>query len=449
MKWITPDQFEVAYRRHENRLYSWLGEKTPWIAMVLASAALYGLTAVTNQYFFTSRIQFFYVGAFIMVRLFRNGAWALVALSLLAPFVPKRFQLLFQCYSALTFSVLTAHTVYHRTDIQTFAFGITIAPLVMIMSWMYLRSSVGQMRWKSTVVYSALFWALMGLFSYWLSIYYPKKLGPFWQLKLQFIWMSMLVLVWEKKITQQETLYAFNPMNGFRGVLWPYDFAWEEDQRRRIKVWWNGYCNFLLGYLVLLFRLWLEKDVLVSARQTETVRISGHILTILSDIGALNLVSGTVRMFGYSVRDATNFVFLARTPADIWRRSSTYNYLFVLRCVYMPLMRVWRNFFIISFISFLVFFINHHGLWNFLHIALHLTGIQTIESKRKLFRLTVYSLHFLLVFFLLYFSRRWWFFRWRDMGNAKIAWASVALTHILRILARTISWNLALLFFSQ
>jgi hypothetical protein len=449
MNLITPDQFEIAYRRHENKLYAWLSENASWFIMAIACLALYGLTEITNSYFTAGQFKYFAVGAFVLVRLFCDGVWALLALALLAPFVPKRYQSLFQFYAAMTFAVFTAYTVYSGTDLLTYALGLTIIPFVMILSWIYLRASVGQVRWAPTIFYSLFFWALMGAAAYWIWLYYPEKLNRFWQLKPQFIWLSTLILVWQKKITDSETMYAFNPMNGFRGVLWPYDFGWEEERQERQKIWWNGYCNILLGYLILLFRIWLEKGPLESFRNTETLRVSGHLLTILSDVGALNLVSGTARLFGYGVRDATNFVFLARTPADIWRRSSTYNYLFVLRCVYMPLFRFSKNVFIISFISFLVFFINHHGLWNFLYIGLHITGIQPVESKFKLFKLAVFFLHFLMLFFLLYFTRRWWFFQWRDMGNPKIAWASVFLTHVLRIGARALSWNLAVLFFGS
>jgi len=417
--------------------------------MVIASVALYLVAKTTIRYCFTGRFHYFMVGAFEMIRHFRTTIGVLIVLSVFTPFVPRRLQFWFQFYVAITLALLAVPMVYRRTDPMTYALGGLVIPLVLISSWLYLRSNVSAGRkWRSTIFYSLFFWALVGGAAFWLWQHsYYHQLNRYWQLRPQFIWISMLVLVWHKHITKKDTVQAFLPVNALRGVLWPYDLNLEDPEGQRRKIWWNGYCNLLLGFSVLLFRVWLERGLLHDFRYIDPYRISGHVLTILGDVGALNLISGMARMFGYKVRDATNFVFFARTPADIWRRSSTYNYLFVLRCVYMPLFKICRNFFIVSFISFLVFFINHHGLWNFLQIGGHLTGLRPIQSKPELFKMAVFFLHFLCVYFLLYFTRRRWFFRWKDMGNAKVAWTSIVITHALRLMARAFSWTVAVHFF--
>src|SRR5207302_10621783 len=139
-----------------------------------------------------------------------------------------------------------------------------------------------KIRWTSTIVFSLVFWALTLLGGYWLWIHnYHTQLRKFWQLRLQFIWISMLVVVWLKKVTARDTRIAFLPVNSIRGILWPYDLKWEEEESRRRKIWWNGYCNILLGFSVLLFRIWLERGPMVAFRIYDPSRISGHILTIL------------------------------------------------------------------------------------------------------------------------------------------------------------------------
>lgn len=449
MKLMSPEQFEIAYRKKENSFYGWMALHVSWPLMAVGCAILYFLSNFTDQYFASAKIHYFFVGAFVFFRMFRRAFWVVLLFGLVAPYVPRRWQEWFQFGVVITVAMMSESLFYKGTTLSTMHLGLLPVPLVLIASWVYLRAVArGESKWEATIVYSLFFWFLTAGVSFWLwHGSFERQLSRFWQFKLQFVWVSMLVLVWQGQVTKKETMFAFNPMNGFRGVLWPYDFTWEEDTFRRRRIWWNGFFNIALGYSVLLFRIWLERGPLIDFRYSDPSRVSGHIFTILADVGSLNLVSGITRLFGYRMRDATNFVFLARTPADVWRRSSTYNYLFVLRCVYMPLFRIWRSFLFASFLAFLVFFINHHGLQNFLKILLHLTHIRTIHSNSELFQLTGFSLHFLFVFLLLYFTRRSWFFSWRKMNDARVAWASIALTHALRVLARMLSWLLARMLF--
>src|SRR5207253_4418568 len=87
-----------------------------------------------------------------------------------------------------------------------------------------------------------------------------------------------------------------------------------------------------------------------------------YVLLILSDVGVFNIIAGSARIFGFRVRDATSFSWLARTPAEYWRRGSVYHYEFVNRYFFLALWKRLRNRFVVTFICFFFFYIMKNGI---------------------------------------------------------------------------------------
>ncbi len=107
------------------------------------------------------------------------------------------------------------------------------------------------------------------------------------------------------------------------------------------RVWWRGWWNIALNFLILRMMIGL------TSFQVPAGALAGaafqYLYFCLFVVAGMNVTSGLLRMFGADAPDATRFLFLAATPLEIWKRSSTYMYLFIFRLVYLPVFRATRS----------------------------------------------------------------------------------------------------------
>jgi len=228
-----------------------------------------------------------------------------------------------------------------------------------------------------------------------------------------------------------------NPVNGLRGILWPAEARWRGDNvEERRALWWRGLTNIYFGYLCLLFVTLFHREFNPRFEFSFSATIAHYFTLIFVSVGVFNILAGVVRLFGYSISDPTQFVLLSRNPADFWRRLNVYNYLFVLRYVFMPLKRRMKGFtFLVTLLSFFVFYINHQGFWNVLVLGSYAVGVELPLPNAGLRHMQAFFVTFLALFFLLYTTRHIWFFPGPGRKSARWAWLSVLVTHFLMICA--------------
>src|SRR5690606_36464428 len=145
----------------------------------------------------------------------------------------------------------------------------------------------------------------------------------FWRFKLQYLVLVALQMGYAYSPRPVDPFAAFNPGSVPRAVLWPVDTLLVKKNREAIRrFWWKGFLGILIGYLFIYAKISLDKSNFDQSSNIYVKATSRYFLMILADVGVLNLVTGIARLFGHRVRDATNFCWLARTPAEFWRRGS-------------------------------------------------------------------------------------------------------------------------------
>lgn len=429
MSIISPEEFELKYRKFEQRISSTLAERINPLVLFIIAAATLGFILFSNH-LLTNGFRYIYGGGLVIMLNVRYGILAVIALSLVYLMIPRRAQGFFQVISFFVIWTTTVHALFSDIPhIWTYALTEFCLPFFCLAGWTFLKIvKRTEYKRRTVLIFSVAFWAYFINLFYFLNQEHEGYSAIIVRLKLYLIWITFLTFAFNSKTKDQDLVFSFNPFNALRGVLWPHDFKKSEARKNEIRtLWWLGIMNLILGYTVLNVRLWLERSGLPHDSHSILARsASYYCFAILADVGALNIITGAVRLFGYKVRDATNFVFLARTPADFWRRGSVYNYMFVLQYVFIPVFRVLRNSFLATFFAFLFFFFNHYGFDK--------TSQLILTLGRRPVWLEIDFMHFLGWFFLLFVSRRIWFFPSRKREEPWCAWASIALTHLCYIL---------------
>jgi hypothetical protein len=435
---ISPGEFEISYKKKEKALYGFLAAN-PTVLIFLGALILECVLWMMYQASFgTYRTA----GSFLILQYIRSSLLCVVPFSILCFYAPSRFKtaLQFICFLAMWF--ITSHEAFDRIDsIVLRCFCYLSVPLICcggccLMVWRYRNPDKSW--WPGALLFSLFFLLISISISVCLNNGWHQALMVFWSSKMQFYWITLLIWSYQKSLKRDDIKIAIHPINSLRGVFWPQDFSWQgENAAQKKELWWWGFGSILLGTLILLLKMFLDRGSHFLGHSLLSRGTAQYFLDRLSDVGIFNVIIGSVRLFGYRVQDATNFVFLSRTPADSWRRVSVYNYLFVLRYVYMPLLRFTRNTFVVTFVAFLVYFLNHQTSLHIRNLAA-LMGFGAIApGQRIVFFGTLFG--FLSSFLLIYFSRKNWLISWKKMENPFFAWISIASTHLVFIIARILT----------
>lgn len=225
-------------------------------------------------------------------------------------------------------------------------------------------------------------------------------------------------------------LILFNPMNTLRAEIWPGSISLLEGREERLRLWWHGMLNILTAFVLLGLRVWVFTRVWMPFDKGD-IKMSMELpIGRLVDVALYNLVVGYARMFSYSVPDATNFVYLARTPADFWRRGVVYNYLFVFKFAYLPMLRLTRSIVVSQFFSLFAYWLSHY--WSLI-LPYILISVGLIHDRQNPMHLKILLFHFLFSFIGLAFSSRIWFFSNAQMENTYRGWISIALNNVWRM----------------
>ncbi|MFN8791764.1 MAG: hypothetical protein ACK5Y2_09965 [Bdellovibrionales bacterium] len=420
----SPTQIETRYSSWEQSLIRSLGARTSWKLQIALATALCGVISWLFQGAFDDQ-NYFRFDSFYILRTSLPTILTLILLSLLVFHVPEKRRSLFLAASFLTGSLITLQPLVKLLPNMLLQFLTLITlPSLVLLTWLYAKLSQNSDSPKRlTLLYSLFFWGLvllpLALFSRQVVTLHYTVL---WLSKVPFLYLSAVTLVMQwRRIGAYSPSLFLNPAHAFRGALWPEESGPAKNQQEYFETWWNGYLNLVLGFFLYGVALSIH-------------RLTGGFSTIflsylefaLTDIAVFNLLTGATRIFGFRIRDATSFVFLSLTPAETWRRGSVYNYRFILRFVFFPILRRLQSPIFATIGAFTFFTISHWG-GSLILIMLTSSDLQnSFEYKLALGRL----LQTLTYVATVYFSARYWFWsRTQLSSSARLQWLSCLLTH--------------------
>jgi hypothetical protein len=428
MHLISPTEVELGLRRFERRIVKTFAQRSNLVGIILASAALsLYIYAINGQLFALN--HYATQGGFLVIRLIRKSIYFSVLMSPLLLVVRDRIRVTLLFATFLTIWTVSSNDLLHF-DLPSIAIYLSV-PLFSLLGWCYLRW-FNKYRWPGAFAYITICLLIFGGVT--AHLYYSQQhenLIRYWRLKTHFIWMSVLAIGLTQRSSPNEAIIALCPTNAMRGILWPLGSHISDDnQLRRRELWWLGFSNVFVGYSAIALRMGLQAYPFYRLKETYLRSPSRYILAILGIIGFLNILAGVIRMFGYRIPDATNFVWLSRTPAEFWRRGSVYQYTFVLRFVYLPLTRFFKKSWPALPIAFFIFLLIKTGPLDILSLALDITGSSwnsPFFSRREYSRFIYWALWFLI----LAGTRRYWPFPWRSRELALLSWVSILCSHLV------------------
>jgi hypothetical protein len=431
----SPSDLELSYARAEGRLRTWLRAQAtankilyPLAVGLLFLIASWALELIESLDFNFYQVQYVVLGSGIRAALF------LSALSLFCIWsnVTRSYWYLIFALIGVAFSAMWP-VIGGPRGLAAFSMYLGLLTYSVVLSYVYLKWRIRQDRSRMSVRVGASVYTLLFLLAHgsWIGSLLNRGdqelFFALWGTKMIFLWLGTLTLSLSEKPAKILPESILNPVHGFRGVLWP-------EQSRRLNsedpefslLWWRGLLNLGLAIGVGILALLLHRSV-----NQPYFLVLNYFEFFLVDIACFNLVTGTARVFGYPVRDATHFVLLAKTPNDTWRRGSVYHYSFILRFIFFPLLVIVRNRLLVTLLAFSFFALTHWGGF-FLALLLEPTGTSTpIENKLASARLLQIFLQAILISTAVY----WWPISAKKISESKWAqWGSIVLTHLAHFL---------------
>jgi hypothetical protein len=416
---MSPEQVELSYRNGLKKLEDLL-ERAPGWAVILATIFLGAAMLVIAPYFHFN-LSNGPTGGFRVMFLIRYAAPLAVVLSAIALVVRDDFRAPYHwfCLAVLWYAYDDrAYSRVEQVQHDSSLLHLALVPALCLLGYLYLRYPTRH-RVREAIIFSVLFWSLV-IFDILSLRVATDPIFHYGFFKVQFVWYAFLMFAIHRNDSAR-TAMAFCPVNALHGTIWPHDMRLQLDDKRRL--WWAGFIRVVIGYILGLLVNYLRVDV---ETKLELFSLPRHLVRseihLIGDVAEFNAIVGFARMFGYRVRDATNFAMLSRTPAEFWQRISVYNYLFVLQSVKLPLFRLTRSHFFSTFCALLVFFFNRMGTW----------AITDWIDKRYWpgGGVSLEALFFLNWLLLIFITRKWWFVSAKKRTDARYAWLSIFLTHL-------------------
>lgn len=444
-KIISPAQLELNLRRLEIRLSEYCGARFKWVTPI--AAALLVLIAIgikTLVEIDAKVLQSF--GMFMFVRQGRYALPFLLAGTGLSMFFYRRIRGYYVALISMFAWAINCYVYFlGKVPLDVFLLILFSFPITSIFTFYIAearrRREPCNGRVIGMLVFFALTWLAIGARLYYLEDFVP--LLVFWKFKLHYMLLVAVQLAFAFSPRPVDPFLAFNPVTAAHSILWPVTSLLARRNRIVIsRLWWQGFFGVLVGYAIIYAKIQLDSSQLDVSKNLFVKSVTRYILLLMSDIGVFNLITGVARMYGYRVRDATNFSWLARTPAEYWRRGSVYHYEFINRYLYLRLWRLIRVRIVVAFVCFFFFYVMKNGMLDVGIMILNWGGAdihgEFYRNPDSHYSVILFFLHFIL----LYVSQRHWFFEWAHQREVWKSWASVALTYAFHIGAIAIAVTL-------
>jgi len=425
---LGPSDFEIFYARIENRLVEFLTSQhrycTAITVLILETLFIYFCL-------FMSSHKLLDQGGFASIQLIRFGLILVLPFSLLFLFLSDFPRTLLNYILMVAMWVSTALSLFWFPGKLwlTGLCALTI-PVIFASYWFFFQRrsknrTLNLSKWTPTLGFASVFLGLTSLVSYFLfSEHRYGMIARFWGLKPQILVISLLV--WSRRQSDSSTADKIsNPLNGLIGVFWPHDLKRSEAiYSEKVKLWWAGILTMTQGTVLWGVYLLFFNPTLVS-REFHNYTAARALLMLIGDVAFFNLLTGCAKILGYQVQPATNFLCLARTPAEAWRRGYVYSYLFSLQYIFVPLFRWSKSRFIATLLAFAVVYFNGEA-------GKHIFSALSARENPDEFYLDL--LRFFANFLLIYVTSKYWFISKRRLNSPLFAWLSIFLTFSLKLL---------------
>lgn len=420
----APIQVEIHLKKIEVRLARFLSQRAGVWGMIAVGLGLAWII-FHSAYFFVFVDQARANGGFRVIRLLKYSLPFFLVASL-APIILQRDLKNFSFYTLFLAWFINVHFYFHRLPVGLALLVHAVYPVGVIGGLYFARLRESR---KSPFVYLFLF-AYATLLIYIGYSLYHFRIGyflSFWQFKIHYLFFQIILIYFFFYPRKDLPDLMLAPTFVARGLVLPETSRRETSDKERRFLWWNGILNILVGLAIAFVRLGFE-EVLRGFKSIYIVYPGRYFLAVLGIISFLNILSGLLRLYSFSILDATNFFWLARSPSEYWRRGSVYSYILLKKFIYLPLLSRLKMPRLSRFFTFFIFINIKIGFINYLALALSLIGYKLFNEFATYTREIYAMMHWTLWFLLLEFSRPF-FTRTALKEKAGRAWLSIAMTH--------------------
>ncbi|MCM2282617.1 MAG: hypothetical protein NDI61_12310 [Bdellovibrionaceae bacterium] len=425
---MTPDSVEKKWDEWEARCIGRLSGTGDWGRLLgLAVLMLTGVFLILANWSHT-------FPSWARMNLAQDRTWILVSLVTLGfftPWVPRRFLGPYFIFSFITSWIVSASLL------QAASPAVLVFPAYLLvnggmLSWLACRPTSGRTAMTLFVVtlgFGACMWS-----AGWVAMQgHTSYLQFFWLMHPQgVLWLAFALIAGVKSPGARDlTLKAWSPSQvGYSVPLAPETEVRSGDRR----LWWMGWWNILFAMLLLRIVIAMALSPLPAHRAAQALFLYGYFCVYV--VASMNVIAGTLRLFGVAVPDATRFLFLSATPLEIWRRSFTYMYQFMFQVVFLPVYRVSRSLIVTGVLTAMVigvqmFLFHEVGVRAFYSLFFSQLASVQVEWMHVLVDVGAYIVGWLILI-LLYRATLQKFFVRRGWIGA--SWCPVLSTHVLIVI---------------
>ncbi len=422
---LTPLKLEIFLKQSENRVSKWLARSLGRMWMAVLALALAFLIFNYDDFFALIEGSRGNGGLHVLLRLQWDLPIFLLG-SVMALFFPSKVRWILVATNIVAWLVSSFYSFQDEVSLKLLIFIMVVYPLGYAMAQAslskFLRSRT------SLILISILYLLALAWLSVLLMQEKPHAFFTFWQTKAQYLVLQIFLIRFLFKDQNGAGDMIAAPTFASRALILPESSAISPTQIERHEIWWRGILNLLVGFAAAFICIFLNIEIIGIERPF--IQYPAHyLLAVLGIISFLNTLSGILRLFGFRVLDATNFVWLSRSPAEYWRRGSVYSYLLILKYIYVPLLSRLKSPRLCRLIAFFVFLNMKIGILNYLFAIFHLLDHNILPKDHSMTREYASLIHWVYWFISLEFSYLI-FRRTRLDEKAFRAWASVIGTHV-------------------
>lgn len=433
-KLLSPTQVEFFLIQKEKHIIDYLSEKLN-LFFIIVLAFVVGGTLINFSEAFSPYMDYRSNGGFGIVRLIRFVVGWMIVLSPISLVLNRKFRKVgLFLITLIGWNIVTWRYFGFLENVWlTICILISLPTQLLISYFLLKKCELRDTRKRIIISYAVSFFLLDGIVSYLILTYSnERKLFVFWNLKSQFIFFSTIAAFYFSKNRKKFANIFLVPVNCLVGFIWPISTELCSNSRKeKSKLWVHGFFNIAIGYSAVGVRIIFENEVVNQATRNFLKYPGYYILAILGIIGHLNILSGVARLYGVQVTDATRFIFLARSPAEYWRRGVVYHYLFIRNFIFMSLYRRIKLTALCVGLAFAFFLVKKIGIVNYTLFISQFFGLSFISTEFDFAHRELWALIQWTFWFILLLASPYLFSKTELFENKAKAWGSILLTHLL------------------
>lgn len=278
--------------------------------------------------------------------------WAIVAI---APFAFLSFYVSSKIQTALLVITVTASWILPLYKMESLTWFAAIPLLFLAVISLLFRISFTSSLARSMRAFMIL---LLFLVSFWGISKAPQFSGDA-KIFMYFVFLhaEILAVIFFLRSLQSrkpQTQQIWNPLQLVGPLPWPESNTVTREEARVLRA--RGWLEIFRGQLTFMFIVLMFRYIPVYDNWNG--RLVSYLGFIFAVSGGMAVISGFQHIFGFAVPPASNFIFFAKSPLEIWQRGSTYMARFLFETLFFPLWKRTRTFAIPTIVVGLVVFFH-------------------------------------------------------------------------------------------